>query len=118
MEGESMDQVSFDRPGRPRRTSSARRSQNKSQVDALSVVVLGASGDLAKKKTFPALFALFCQGWALFRSWCKKILPAIGSSVQLCDLPMPWGFYIHPCNLRALVDPPLVAPKNYGLNQV
>lgn len=25
----------------------------------LNVVVLGASGDLAKKKTFPALFALF-----------------------------------------------------------
>lgn len=25
----------------------------------LSIVVLGASGDLAKKKTYPALFALF-----------------------------------------------------------
>mmetsp|Transcript_6414 Transcript_6414/g.18480 ORF Transcript_6414/g.18480 Transcript_6414/m.18480 type:complete len:790 (+) Transcript_6414:39-2408(+) len=25
-------------------------------------VVLGASGDLAKKKTFPALFSLFCEG--------------------------------------------------------
>lgn len=29
---------------------------------ALSVVVLGASGDLAWKKTFPALFALHCHG--------------------------------------------------------
>lgn len=29
---------------------------------ALTVVVLGASGDLAKKKTFPALFQLFCDG--------------------------------------------------------
>ncbi|KAG6550498.1 hypothetical protein Mapa_007972 [Marchantia paleacea] len=29
----------------------------------LSVVVLGASGDLAKKKTFPALFNLFKQGF-------------------------------------------------------
>jgi len=27
------------------------------------IVVLGASGDLAQKKTFPALFALFCQGF-------------------------------------------------------
>ena len=26
------------------------------------IVVLGASGDLAQKKTFPALFALFKQG--------------------------------------------------------
>ncbi|KAJ6801819.1 glucose-6-phosphate 1-dehydrogenase, cytoplasmic isoform [Iris pallida] len=29
----------------------------------LSIVVLGASGDLAKKKTFPALFNLFRQGF-------------------------------------------------------
>eukprot|EP01111_Echinosteliopsis_oligospora_P016960 TRINITY_DN7197_c0_g1_i3.p1 TRINITY_DN7197_c0_g1~~TRINITY_DN7197_c0_g1_i3.p1 ORF type:complete len:524 (-),score=120.96 TRINITY_DN7197_c0_g1_i3:97-1587(-) len=28
----------------------------------VAVVVLGASGDLAKKKTYPALFALFCNG--------------------------------------------------------
>lgn len=28
----------------------------------LSIVVLGASGDLAKKKTFPALFALYSKG--------------------------------------------------------
>ncbi|PQP94653.1 glucose-6-phosphate 1-dehydrogenase cytoplasmic [Prunus yedoensis var. nudiflora] len=30
---------------------------------SLSIVVLGASGDLAKKKTFPALFNLFQQGF-------------------------------------------------------
>ena len=30
--------------------------------DALSFVVVGASGDLARKKVIPALFALFCQG--------------------------------------------------------
>ena len=30
---------------------------------ALSVVVVGASGDLAKKKTYPALFALFIDGF-------------------------------------------------------
>jgi hypothetical protein len=29
----------------------------------LSIIVLGASGDLAKKKTFPALFNLFRQGF-------------------------------------------------------
>jgi len=29
---------------------------------ALSIVILGASGDLAGKKTFPALFALYCFG--------------------------------------------------------
>lgn len=30
---------------------------------ALSIVVFGASGDLAKKKTFPALFNLYAQGF-------------------------------------------------------
>ena len=29
---------------------------------ALSVVVVGASGDLARKKIFPALFALYHEG--------------------------------------------------------
>ena len=28
----------------------------------LSIVVMGASGDLAKKKTYPALFALYAKG--------------------------------------------------------
>ena len=28
----------------------------------LSIIVLGASGDLAKKKTFPALYTLFERG--------------------------------------------------------
>ena len=32
-----------------------------SESGYLSIVVLGASGDLAKKKTFPALFHLFGQ---------------------------------------------------------
>ena len=30
--------------------------------ESLSVVVIGASGDLAKKKTYPALFGLFHRG--------------------------------------------------------
>ncbi|KAL6899355.1 hypothetical protein ACP4OV_006013 [Aristida adscensionis] len=34
-----------------------------SESGCLSIVVLGASGDLAKKKTFPALFHLFEQGF-------------------------------------------------------
>ncbi|KAJ1696580.1 hypothetical protein LUZ63_005092 [Rhynchospora breviuscula] len=33
------------------------------EMGCLSIVVLGASGDLAKKKTFPALFNLFRQGF-------------------------------------------------------
>ncbi|MBL7077025.1 MAG: glucose-6-phosphate dehydrogenase [Kiritimatiellae bacterium] len=33
------------------------------ELDTLSVVVVGASGDLAKRKIFPALFALYCQGF-------------------------------------------------------
>lgn len=32
-----------------------------SETGSLSIVVLGASGDLAKKKTFPALFNLYHQ---------------------------------------------------------
>ena len=32
------------------------------QLENLAVVVVGASGDLATKKIFPALFALYCQG--------------------------------------------------------
>ncbi|KAJ3675451.1 hypothetical protein LUZ60_004493 [Juncus effusus] len=35
------------------------------QQGCLSIIVLGASGDLAKKKTFPALFHLFKQGFLL-----------------------------------------------------
>ncbi|ONM16521.1 glucose-6-phosphate dehydrogenase1 [Zea mays] len=34
-----------------------------SEQGCLSIVVLGASGDLAKKKTFPALYHLFEQGF-------------------------------------------------------
>jgi glucose-6-phosphate 1-dehydrogenase len=34
-----------------------------SESGSLSIIVLGASGDLAKKKTFPALFHLYRQGF-------------------------------------------------------
>ncbi len=35
----------------------------KKESENLSIVVIGASGDLASKKIFPALFALYCQGF-------------------------------------------------------
>ncbi len=34
-----------------------------SSTENLSIVVVGASGDLARRKTYPALFALYCQGY-------------------------------------------------------
>jgi len=40
---------------------SSRDSENAHETGSLSIVILGASGDLAKKKTFPALFHLYEQ---------------------------------------------------------
>jgi glucose-6-phosphate 1-dehydrogenase len=34
----------------------------KKRSDALSIVVVGASGDLARRKIFPAFFSLYCRG--------------------------------------------------------
>ena len=36
-------------------------NENVPETGCLSIIVLGASGDLAKKKTFPALLNLYCQ---------------------------------------------------------
>lgn len=56
---------------RQRAVSMAQQSETNSQltiisepymVSALSIIVVGASGDLAKKKTFPALLDLFSHG--------------------------------------------------------
>jgi hypothetical protein len=33
------------------------------EENTVSITVVGASGDLAKKKIFPALFALFYEDW-------------------------------------------------------
>eukprot|EP01018_Ginkgo_biloba_P022647 Gb_26174 [translate_table: standard] len=44
-------------------SSGKRISTNTAESGCLSIVVLGASGDLAKKKTFPALFNLYRQGF-------------------------------------------------------
>ncbi|KAK8356822.1 hypothetical protein V6Z12_A05G380000 [Gossypium hirsutum] len=38
-------------------------NDNVAETGCLSIIVLGASGDLAKEKTFPALFHLYCQGF-------------------------------------------------------
>lgn len=46
-----------------RSESFARDVDHVPETGCLSIVVLGASGDLAKKKTFPALFNLFRQVW-------------------------------------------------------
>ncbi|KAB1211793.1 Glucose-6-phosphate 1-dehydrogenase, cytoplasmic isoform 2 [Morella rubra] len=46
-----------------RSDSLVRDIDNVPETGCLSIVVLGASGDLAKKKTFPALFNLFRQGF-------------------------------------------------------
>jgi hypothetical protein len=52
-------------PLRDRRVSASTRDDVRPGVPCdltLTVTVLGASGDLAKKKTFPALFTLFHKG--------------------------------------------------------
>ncbi|XP_068667423.1 glucose-6-phosphate 1-dehydrogenase, cytoplasmic isoform-like [Aristolochia californica] len=43
--------------------SERRDSETVPETGCLSIIVLGASGDLAKKKTFPALFNLYRQGF-------------------------------------------------------
>ncbi|MBN2295460.1 MAG: hypothetical protein JXM70_23725, partial [Pirellulales bacterium] len=43
--------------------SCADKSSGEKSSDNLNVVVVGASGDLARKKIFPALFSLFCQDY-------------------------------------------------------
>lgn len=43
--------------------SFSRDHENVPETGCLSIIVLGASGDLAKKKTFPALFNLYRQGF-------------------------------------------------------
>lgn len=41
--------------------SFAKERESAPETGCLSIIVLGASGDLAKKKTFPALFNLYRQ---------------------------------------------------------
>ena len=61
----SPSQLSTSSPLRDRRVSASTRDDVRPGVPCdltLTVAVLGASGDLAKKKTFPALFTLFHKG--------------------------------------------------------
>lgn len=44
------------------------------ETGCLSIIVLGASGDLAKKKTFPALFNLYRQVWKNFFQFLMDII--------------------------------------------
>ncbi len=60
-----MNSMSFKRSPSNNSLSASARDDIKYEVSenlAFTVVVLGASGDLAKKKTFPALFTLFDRG--------------------------------------------------------
>ncbi|KAM7509232.1 hypothetical protein LguiA_019685 [Lonicera macranthoides] len=43
--------------------NNSKDNEDAPETGCLSIVVLGASGDLAKKKTFPALFNLYRQGF-------------------------------------------------------
>ena len=52
---------------------------------ALSIVVLGASGDLAKKKTFPALFQLFDRGFLPPTTSIVGYARSALTKEQLCD---------------------------------
>jgi glucose-6-phosphate 1-dehydrogenase len=68
--------------------------------NVLSIVVIGASGDLSKKKTYPALFSLYVNGLLptnttiigfarssktdeVFRAWMKPFLSKIGSDEMI-----------------------------------
>lgn len=44
-----------------KKNESFAREEDINENGCLSIIVLGASGDLAKKKTFPALFNLYQQ---------------------------------------------------------
>lgn len=46
-----------------KKASSILYSEPDKPESTLSITVVGASGDLAKKKIFPALFALFYEDW-------------------------------------------------------
>ena len=58
---------SADSPGRTKAKKILRQSTNPSHMchtaEALTIAVLGASGDLAKKKTYPSLLKLYLSGY-------------------------------------------------------
>ncbi|KAH9602281.1 hypothetical protein KSS87_015442 [Heliosperma pusillum] len=65
-------------------------SENSQESGSLSIVVLGASGDLAKKKTFPALFNLYCQGFlppneVHIIGYARYLIPSKNVTAQLSE---------------------------------
>lgn len=58
----SMDDFSRRRRNASRLQLRKQSTLSMPEMHHLSVVVFGASGDLAKRKTYPALFSLFCEG--------------------------------------------------------
>lgn len=55
-----MDDLNTTTPQSP--TAATQASEEAFMQERLSIVVLGASGDLAKKKTYPSLWDLFVHG--------------------------------------------------------
>ena len=88
---------SFKRSASNNSLSASARDDIKYEVSdnlAFTVVVLGASGDLAKKKTFPALFTLFDKGYVCFDFKCpfqsfKVILLRPEASCKLAAIVWP-----------------------------
>ncbi|KAJ0433193.1 putative glucose-6-phosphate dehydrogenase (NADP(+)) [Helianthus annuus] len=65
------------------------------EIGCLSVIVLGASGDLAKKKTFPALFHLYRQGF--IQSQDVHIFGYARTAISDHDLRSRIRGYLTPC---------------------
>ncbi|KVI02535.1 glucose-6-phosphate dehydrogenase [Cynara cardunculus var. scolymus] len=65
------------------------------ETGCLSIIVLGASGDLAKKKTFPALFHLYRQGF--IQSQDVHIFGYARTKISDDDLRARISGYLTPC---------------------
>lgn len=69
------------------KSDSFSENENAPETGCLSIVVLGASGDLAKKKTFPALFNLYRQvssSNSLSLWIISFLIPNKGKKVEVC----------------------------------
>lgn len=78
----------------------------------LSITVVGASGDLAKKKIFPALFALFYEGclpqdFSVFGYARTKLtheeLRVMISSTLTCRIDQRYSCYAFSCNVSVQI---------------
>lgn len=76
------------------KNESFRDDENVPETGCLSIIVLGASGDLAKKKTFPALYNLYHQVDSdtgsestspfFFFTFCDSLLGFIMKYAMIC----------------------------------